>query len=75
MYDRLLVPVDGSDPTTAAVEHTLAIAADLGTVAHILHVANTNESSLTRGCIITRSVLRRTEHTQGIMTALTFWRG
>lgn len=48
MYDRLLVPSDGSDPATAALDHALDIAADLGATVHVLNVANTNKPSLTR---------------------------
>ncbi|WP_254764137.1 universal stress protein [Natrinema marinum] len=48
MLTRILVPIDGSDPATAALEHALDIAADGGATVHLLNVADTNEPSLTR---------------------------
>lgn len=48
MFDRILVPVDGSDPATAALEHALDLAADADATVHVLYVADTNEPSLTR---------------------------
>lgn len=39
MYDRILVPTDGSDGTDRAVEHALAVAAD-GTTVHAVSVAD-----------------------------------
>ncbi|MFB1066701.1 universal stress protein [Natrinema sp. H-ect4] len=44
MVDRLLVPTDGSDPATAALEHAATIAATTKATGHVLHVAeNTDE--------------------------------
>ncbi|WP_408958229.1 universal stress protein [Natrinema sp. 74] len=48
MFARILVPTDGSDPATAALEHALDVAADVGATVHLLTVADTNEPSLTR---------------------------
>ncbi|WP_226479101.1 universal stress protein [Natrinema amylolyticum] len=48
MTTRLLVPTDGSDAATAALEHALDIAADRDATVHLLYVADTNEPSLTR---------------------------
>lgn len=48
MYDRILVPVDGSDPATAALDHALDIAAAHGATVDVLHVADTNIPSQTR---------------------------
>lgn len=48
MFSRILVPTDGSDPATAALEHALDIAADQGATIQLLHVADTKEPSLTR---------------------------
>ncbi|MDS0477963.1 universal stress protein [Natrinema sp. 1APR25-10V2] len=48
MLTRILVPVDGSDPATAALEHAVDVAAEVGATIHVLNVANTNEPSLTR---------------------------
>ena len=48
MYDRILVPVDGSDPATAALDHALDIAVAHGVTVDVLHVADTNIPSQTR---------------------------
>lgn len=48
MYDQILVPVDGSDPATAALDHALDIAADHDATVHAINVADTNVPSLTR---------------------------
>ncbi|WP_253738651.1 universal stress protein [Halohasta salina] len=48
MYDRILVPVDGSDPATVALDHALAIAASHDATVDVLHVADTNVPSQTR---------------------------
>ena len=48
MYDRILAPVDGSDPAAAALDHALDIAAAHGATVDVLHVADTNIPSQTR---------------------------
>ncbi|WP_436348790.1 universal stress protein [Natronorubrum sp. FCH18a] len=48
MYDRILVPVDGSDSATAALDHALEIAGDHDATVTLLYVADTNEPSQTR---------------------------
>lgn len=48
MPARILVPTDGSDPATAALEHALDIAADQGATIHLLYVADTKEPTLSR---------------------------
>ncbi|WP_276255941.1 universal stress protein [Halomontanus rarus] len=48
MYDHILVPVDGGDLATAALDHALEIAADRNTTVSLLYVADTNEPSQTR---------------------------
>ncbi|AHG01502.1 universal stress protein UspA (plasmid) [Halostagnicola larsenii XH-48] len=48
MYDQILVPVDESDPSSAALDHALEIAADRGSTVSLLYVADTNEPSQTR---------------------------
>ena len=48
MYDRILVPVDGSDPATAALDHALDIASEHGATVDAIHVADTNVTSQTR---------------------------
>jgi len=42
MYDRILVPTDGSDPAMAATEHALAIAERFGATVHALYVVDTD---------------------------------
>ena len=46
--DRLLVPTDGSDAATAALEHALDVAAGRDAIVHVLNVADTKQPSLTR---------------------------
>jgi len=48
MYDRILVPVDGSDPAMAALDHALDIASEHGATVDAIHVADTNIPSQTR---------------------------
>jgi len=38
VYDHILVPTDGSDSSTAAVEQAVAIADDEATTVHFIHV-------------------------------------
>ncbi|WP_265110534.1 universal stress protein [Halosolutus halophilus] len=45
---RILVPTDGSDSATAALEHALDVAADRGATVHVLNVADTKQPSLAR---------------------------
>jgi nucleotide-binding universal stress UspA family protein len=42
MYDRILVPTDGSDPAMAATEHALAVAERFGATVHALYVVDTD---------------------------------
>ncbi|USZ72634.1 universal stress protein [Natronosalvus halobius] len=48
MYDFLLVPVDGSDASSVALEYALEIAADHDATVHLLYVADTNKPSHVR---------------------------
>ena len=48
MYDDLLFPTDGSDGATAALDHTLDIAAAHDATVHLLNVADTARDSVTR---------------------------
>ncbi len=48
MFDRILVPVDGSEAADAALDHALAIAAAHDGTVHVLFVADTNRDSLTQ---------------------------
>lgn len=45
MYKDVLVPTDGSDSSTAAVEHGVSIAAQHGANVHFLHVIDVAELS------------------------------
>jgi len=42
MYDRMLVPTDGSDPASAATEHALTIAERFDATVHALYVVDTD---------------------------------
>ncbi|MFB6102214.1 MAG: universal stress protein [Haloplanus sp.] len=42
MYDRILIPTDGSDCATAAVEHALTVADRFDATVHILYVVETD---------------------------------
>lgn len=46
MIDFILVPIDGSNPATAALNYALEIASDHGATVQLLYVANTNKPSL-----------------------------
>ena len=48
VFDEILFPTDGGDGATAALEHVLDIASAHGSRVHILHVADTNQPSVTR---------------------------
>ena len=49
MYDRILVPTDGSETAEKAVEHALDLAEQYGTEVHALYVVDTNAMSLSLG--------------------------
>lgn len=46
MYERVLVPVDGREPSSVALDHALEIAADHDATGYLLYVADTNKPSL-----------------------------
>ncbi|MFC4245882.1 universal stress protein [Natribaculum luteum] len=48
MYDRILVPTDGSETADLAVDHALEVASRHDAECHVLYVADTNEPSLVR---------------------------
>lgn len=48
MFDRLLLPTDGSDGVDAVFEQVLDIAAHHGAILHVLHVADTTHDSVSR---------------------------
>lgn len=47
MYERILVPTDGSEPASAAVLHALDIAEQYGATLHALFVVDTGTNWLT----------------------------
>ncbi|QCS43108.1 universal stress protein [Natrinema versiforme] len=49
MYERILVPTDGSDTAEMAVEHALDLAEQYGADVHALYVVDTNAMSLSLG--------------------------
>lgn len=49
MYDDILVPTDGSDGATAAIDHAIAIARRYGSTIHALYVVDTRMSPITSG--------------------------
>jgi len=42
MYDRILVPTDGSDGTRGAVEHAIGLATTYDAALHVVYVVDTN---------------------------------
>ena len=48
MYDRILVPTDGSDVAEAAAAHAVALAADSGAEVHVLYVVDADAIGLVR---------------------------
>lgn len=76
MYDFVLVPVDGSDSATAALEHAVEIAADHGATVRLLYVADTNRPSLTRqGTAVVDALEREGEEVIGEARAVAEKRG
>ncbi|AFO58761.1 MULTISPECIES: universal stress protein [Natrinema] len=49
MYDRILVPTDGSETSKAAVAHALDLADQYGADVHALYVVDTDSMSLSLG--------------------------
>ncbi|ELZ14565.1 UspA domain-containing protein [Haloterrigena salina JCM 13891] len=49
MYERILVPTDGSETAEAAVDHALELAERYDAVVHTLYVVDTDSMSLTLG--------------------------
>jgi nucleotide-binding universal stress UspA family protein len=49
MYERILVPTDGSDTAETAVEHALDLAEQYGAEVHALYVVDTDSMSLSLG--------------------------
>ncbi|WP_222919445.1 universal stress protein [Natrinema sp. SYSU A 869] len=49
MYERILVPTDGSETAEQAVEHALDLADQYGAEVHALYVVDTNAMSLSLG--------------------------
>lgn len=51
MYDDILVPTDGSDASTAAVDHGITIAKPHGATVHFLHVVDVGTEMSASGTI------------------------
>lgn len=49
MYDRILVPTDGSETAEVAVEHAIKLATEYDAEIHALYVVNTDAISITLG--------------------------
>ncbi|WP_257298265.1 universal stress protein [Haloarchaeobius sp. FL176] len=47
MYDDILFPTDGSEPSMAAFEYAVDLASTYGATLHVLYVADTNRDSVT----------------------------
>ncbi|MFC4408229.1 universal stress protein [Haloarchaeobius iranensis] len=47
MYDDILFPTDGSEPSVAAFEYAVDLAGTYGATLHVLYVADTNRDSVT----------------------------
>lgn len=47
MYERILVPTDGSDAATAALHHGIDLARAVGATVDVLYVADTSRDSVT----------------------------
>ncbi|MFB6251336.1 MAG: universal stress protein [Halobellus sp.] len=47
MYETILVPTDGSDQATAALDHAAELARTSDATLHLLYVADTNRDSVT----------------------------
>lgn len=48
MYDRILVPTDGGDAATVALDHAIEVAIDHDATVHAFYAADTNRDSVTR---------------------------
>jgi nucleotide-binding universal stress UspA family protein len=58
MYERILVPTDGGEQATAAIEHTLELATVHDATVHVLYVVDTTTSLLTVSKDEVRDALR-----------------
>lgn len=58
MYDRILVPTDGGEHATAALEHAFELATVHGATVHALYVVDTTTSLLTVSKDEVRGALR-----------------
>ncbi|MFA9517113.1 universal stress protein [Halopenitus sp. H-Gu1] len=67
MYDRILVPTDGSDVAEAAVDHAIDLAERYGADIHALYVADTDAIAVSLG---TEQVDRIRQGNFGEMTEL-----
>ena len=53
MYDTILVPVDGSEPSTAAIEHARNLAQHEGATVHVIHAIEMRSPGVTMGRVPT----------------------
>jgi nucleotide-binding universal stress UspA family protein len=58
MYDRILVPTDGSDHAAAATDHAVRLAAEHGATVHAVFVVDTSTNLLTVSRDEVRDALR-----------------
>ena len=61
MFDRILVPSDGSDPSVAAAEAATALARRFGATLHVVHVVDTNELPLGADTAVVEALVSRGE--------------
>ena len=62
MYDTILVPTDGSDPSNRAIEHALALADRYGATVHALYCVETHrygEPALSSSAIVLNQLEER----------------
>ncbi|MHC3379792.1 universal stress protein [Haloarcula sp. H-GB5] len=67
MYDHVLIPVDGSDESTAATRRGLALARDFDATAEVVHVVDQRARRLTR---TDRESGRLREHGESVLTEI-----
>ena len=53
MYDTILVPVDGSEPSTAAIEHARNLAQHESATVHVIHAIEMRSPGVTMGRVPT----------------------
>jgi nucleotide-binding universal stress UspA family protein len=74
MYDDILVPVDGSEPATAATGQALGLAETYGATVHGLYVVDTDTSWLTVSTSAVKDSLREIGEDAGRQALASFER-